>query len=899
GGAGETAAGETDGGAGGRFEPSSWDEAIQAAARATSGEGVVLLHEPVTGTTEQFFSDWATFLGATRFVWDGFDYGPLREAHRIAYGQPGVPSYELDAADRIVCFGAEFLETWLGPLELAARFAGAREIEEGRHAKFTFVGPRLSLTGMQADDWVAARAGTEGLVALAVAGVVAERRGVEELDGVLAGHTPERAAKAAGVEAEAIRRLGEELAAAEAPVALPPGVAAQGPGATEVHLAVALLNHALGAVGRTVRLEAGPVRPASASFAEARTLVEEMRSGRVRTLIVAGGNPAFTLPASSGFAEALGDVQTVISLSSHLDETASAADWVLPAHHPLESWGDADVRPGVIGLAQPVMQPVFDTRQREDILLQIAAARGSETFGVESFREYLKEAWRPVLGEGPGFEDRWREALRRGGVWGGGAPANGTGANGAAANGAGGGGTAASAGPGRPGRQAAPSLTAEARAYRFASEPAAGEPPGTALVVYPTLQFYDGRGANRSWMQELPDPVTQNVWNSWVELHPDRAGELGVRHGDVVEVRGGAGAVRAPAYLYPGIRRDAVAIPIGQGHTAYGRHAAGRGVNPLDLLPGETDETSGALAFAGTTVEVVATGERTLLAHTLGSDTDHGREIAELIQVEEARAAIAEHRVDLTELLEVAWDSDPRSPYRWGMTVDLNACIGCGACVTACYSENNVPTVGERQVAFGREMSWIRVQRLYEERADGGFETVHQPMLCQHCGDAPCEPVCPVYAAYHTPEGLNAQVYNRCVGTRYCANNCPYKVRRFNYYTSEWPYPLNLQLNPDVTVREKGVMEKCTFCVQRINRARIAAKEEGRTIRDGEVVTACMQSCPTQAIVFGNLKDPESRVSRLAHSARGYGALAELGTRPAVIYLEDVTHAELPAPEHG
>jgi molybdopterin-containing oxidoreductase family iron-sulfur binding subunit len=233
------------------------------------------------------------------------------------------------------------------------------------------------------------------------------------------------------------------------------------------------------------------------------------------------------------------------------------------------------------------------------------------------------------------------------------------------------------------------------------------------------------------------------------------------------------------------------------------------------------------------------------------------------------------------------------------MSIDLNACNGCGACVTACYAENNIPAVGKDLCNQGREMSWMQIMRYYEEAEDEGFQTVHVPVLCQQCGDAPCEPVCPVYATYHTPEGLNAQVYNRCVGTRYCANNCPYKVRRFNWYTYEDPYPLNLQLNPDVTVRQKGVMEKCTFCVQRINRAKLDAKAAGRPVEDGEVVTACMQTCPTQAIRFGNLKDPGSAVSRAAKGSRGYGLLAELNTRPAVTYLKAVTYAPVVEGGHG
>ncbi|MEN8143517.1 MAG: molybdopterin dinucleotide binding domain-containing protein, partial [Gemmatimonadota bacterium] len=566
----------------------------------------------------------------------------------------------------------------------------------------------------------------------------------------------------------------------------------------------------------------------------------------------------------------------VISLATHLDETASGAGWILPAHHALEAWGDIEVRSSWRALAQPAMQPLFDTRQAEDILLAMSP-EGSETGLPGDFKTFLEDSWRALqpAGSGP-FERWWRGVVQAGGAQ----PAQ-------AADRLSGQAIAA---------DAAPELREAATNYRFA---ALSPSEGTQLVVSPTVQMYDGRGANRSWMQELPDPVTRVVWNSWVEMHPDTAQELGVRTGDVVEVSSASGSVQASVYTYRGIRPDTVSIPLGQGHTAYGRYAAGRGVNALDLLAADVDERSGALAFAGTSVEIRATGERSPLAVMQGGDTDLGREIAEIVGVAEARAAIREHHVDLSELVKEAYDSDPKSPYRWGMSVDLNACTGCGACVTACYAENNVPVVGETLCAQGREMSWMQIERFYEETNDGDFQTVYQPVMCQQCGDAPCEPVCPVYAAYHTPEGLNGQIYNRCVGTRYCANNCPYKVRRFNWYTYEFPYPLNLQLNPDVTVRETGVMEKCSFCVQRINRAKIEAKREGRLVADGEVVTACMQTCPTHAITFGNLKDPESAVSRKAKSALSYHVLDELNTRPGVTYQPKVTHAEVAAGGHG
>jgi molybdopterin-containing oxidoreductase family iron-sulfur binding subunit len=855
------------------WEELDWEGALAAAGEALSGDGVVLLTPAVAGTSDRFFGEWAEAVGAEHVRYESLGLEALREAHRIAFGRAEIPRYGLEEADFVVSFGADFLESWLAPVELSGRFSRAREVDDGRYAPLAFVGPRLSMTGTSADRWLPARSGTEARVALAAAHVVAaEATGPRAADArsFLSEFTPERAAEVSGVEAEEIRRLGESLADADAPVALPPGVAGQTARATDAHLAVAVLNWVSGAVGTTVRFGAGPTRLPSATYREMRDLADRMEAGEVRTLVVAGPNPAYTLPASSGFAGAMEGVETVISLNSHPDETTVAADLVLPSHHELESWGDVELRPGHRALRQPVMRPVFDTRQTEDILMGAASAAGIELpTDADDFGAYLQARWRelyPASGASPSFRDWWTSALQRGGLF-------------------------ADLDPTVP-----VELSGDVLGHDFA-EPSGGD--GMRFVAFPTGQFYDGRGANRPWMQEFPDPVTKLVWASWVELHPETAEPLGLETGDVVRLETEAGTLEAPVYLYRGIRPDTAAIPLGQGHTAYGETARDQGVNPLDLLPDVADDASGVLAYGGVDVEITATGERSRLVSLQGSDVDEGREIAEIMSLGTAREAVESHHVDLEELLEAAQDADPDSPYRWGMTVDLNACTGCGACVTACYSENNLPVVGQEEAAMGREMSWLRIERYYEETADGGFQTVHEPMLCQHCGDAPCEPVCPVYATYHNPEGLNVQVYNRCVGTRYCANNCPYKVRRFNYFTAEWPYPRNLGLNPDVTVREKGVMEKCTFCVQRINRAKMNAKEEGRLVEDGEIRTACQSACPTEAIVFGNLKDPTSRVSRIAKGARSYHVLEELNTRPAVTYLKDVTEAEMPASGGG
>ncbi len=534
---------------------------------------------------------------------------------------------------------------------------------------------------------------------------------------------------------------------------------------------------------------------------------------------------------------------------------------------------------------QPTIDPIFDTKSTGDVLLSLAARLGGEvagSFGQADYNTYLRDAWREVGREfapGSDFEAFWRDALSAGGVW------------------------------RQVGTQPV-TLNPAVAGVNF-DEPTLDGDASTpyALLAYPSPVFYDGRSANRPWLQELPDPVTKVVWNSWIEMHPEVAERLGVGTGDVVAVSSPHGQLEAPAFVYHGLRPDTVAIPIGQGHEHLGRWARGRGVNPLALLPAAADEASGATAWLTTQVALAATGTRITLVGTQGSHDDLGREIAEVVSVA-AAAEAEEHAREEVErepeaLVEAAEDADPKSPYRWGMAIDLSSCIGCSACVTACYAENNIPIVGEELCAQGREMAWLRVESYYEHVSEGahgnghgdseGAEdesvplVVHLPAMCQHCGNAPCEPVCPVYATYHNPEGLNIQVYNRCVGTRYCSNNCPYKARRFEWFDYDFPFPLNLQLNPDVTVREKGVMEKCTFCVQRIMKARNDANAEGRDVNDGEVTTACAQTCPANAIVFGNLRDPNSRVSRLTRSGRAYHMLGELNTRPAVTYLKAVS----------
>jgi Fe-S-cluster-containing dehydrogenase component len=577
-------------------------------------------------------------------------------------------------------------------------------------------------------------------------------------------------------------------------------------------------------------------------------------------------NPAFTLPGGLKAAEAIAKVPFVVSFANLPDETTALAHVILPDTHWLESWGDYAPHEGVLGLMQPTMKPARDARPLGDVLLAVArAALGTEEgkgpLPWTTFEQYLKSVWEPVV------KGQWEAALHQGGIW----------------------------------RDVAPAaVTPKIERVDGAAAKLDGPAEGFALLAYPSLRFYDGRSATRAWLQEVPDPMTQVAWDPWVEINTETAARLGIRQGDVVRVTSPHGAIEVAAYLSPSIHPGAVAIPIGHHYAPY--HVRLKYVptsapgNPMALLPAAAEPASGGPAFLSVKVTLARTGARRPLAVLQAThDQDH-REIAQHVELgparEEAlRGAAGEHgRPSM-------YSEQQYKGYRWGMTVDVDACIGCQACAVACQAENNVPVVGKAEAAYGRQVHWLRVER-WAEGDPAQPHNMFLAMFCQHCEVAPCEPVCPVFAAYRTEEGLNGQVYNRCVGTRYCGNNCPYHVRRFNWWNYEFPAPLEVQLNPDVTVRQLGVMEKCTMCIQRIVAGKDRARDEKRAVRDGDILTACQQTCPTNAITFGNLKDEGSTVSKQRKSARAYHVLDELGTRPGVTYLRKVTRSA-PTPGRG
>ncbi len=850
----------------GALRPAAWDVAqkavsdrIAAVRSAGKARAIALVSQLESGSLGALFDRWAQALGARpRVTLEPFGYEALRAANRIAFGRDAIPYHAVEDAEVVLSFGADFLETWLSNVNHARGFARMHTFRDGRAGTFIHVEPRQSLTASNADEWVRNAPGTEGLLALAILkamidGGLADRRFAEAVARV----DVKKAAEQCGVTVESIKHIAKVFGHAKPGLAIGGGVAVTGSNATTTQIAINLLNAAAGNVGKTVRFGPDSAYGKVTPYAEVAQLVQAMGAGDIDVLLLGPGvNPAFTLPGGLRFAEAARRVGLVVSFANQPDDTTALAHVILSDTHWLESWGDYAPREGVVGLMQPTMAPVRDAKQMGDTLLGIARAvlgteEGRGPLPWTTFEQYLKAQWAPVV------KANWAAALQQGGAW---------------------------------KDVAAAAVTAKTAAVDGAPAKLEGEAGGFVLLPYPSLRFYDGRGANRAWLQETPDTMTQAVWDAWVEIATETAAKLGIAQGDVVKVSSPHGAIELPAYVSATLHPQAVAIPIGHRYAAYHvpRYVAASpgGANPMALLGPAADPASGGAAFLSVRVTLAKTGVRRPLTVLQATHDQHHRELAQHVDLRAAREQALRGRQG--EEAHVSMYPEKTYPgYRWGLAIDVDACIGCQACAVACQAENNVPVVGKAQAAYGRQLHWLRIERWAEGKA-AHPTNLFVPMLCQHCEVAPCEPVCPVFAAYRTDEGLNAQVYNRCVGTRYCGNNCPYHVRRFNWFQHEFPAPLEVQLNPDVTVRQLGVMEKCTMCVQRIMAGKDHARDEKRPVRDGDVLTACQQTCPTQAITFGNLKDDTSTVAKLAHSPRGYHSLEELGTRPSVTYLRKV-----------
>lgn len=878
----------------------TWEDAISTLAgklaeakKSGAAKDAVFINQHEQGSFPGFLDQWLAGYGMPGHL----SYDAEAPLSAIASNKRAFsaawPKHDFKAAKLVVSFAADYLDSWGATVPQQLDYADARGKIDGA-PRSVYIGPRRSLTGLNSDTWIAAKAGTVQVIAEAIGAAVTGKG-----NGSL-----KAAADQAGVPVESLESLVAELKTLKPSLLLAGG---HGANATAMADVVNDLNKALGNVGQTIKPAEGlQAWDGLATHAALRDAADRMAAGKVAVAFVRGADPVHTMPAGAKFADAFAKVGFKVSFSSYPDATTVLCDLVLPDNHSLESWGDAEPVKGTLSLQQPTMDPVFNTRAAADVMIAVAKSDASMAGKLPAdYRAYIAGR----VGGNAALAAALPTAVTKGSALN--APAS---------------------------KTASPKVGAT----------------GTgdfSLVVYNSPVIGDGRGANKPWLQELPDPVTKIAWQTVIEIHPDAARKLGVESGEHVTVTTATGAITAPAYLYIGIRPDTIAVATGRGHTAYGRYANGCGFNAMSLLGVAEDPGSGQFVMSTKATLVKATGKSRMVT-TEGSARQHDRGIAQAVTLEQLKAGEGgeeqhyfpgQAKVGFLPGLRapVANDAqgdlgDPNSgkkgqydpahwsgvaKRRWAMVVDLARCTGCSACVTACYSENNIPTVGAPwqgpqfwpdRTGFGanvtrnREMAWIRLERYFEidrEPKDvefnPDFDTRVIPMMCQHCGNAPCEPVCPVYATYHSPDGLNVQVYNRCVGTRYCSNGCPYKVRYFNWFgfgepnrtQYAFPEPLNWQLNPDVTVRGKGVMEKCTFCVQRIREAENRATLEKRELEPDEFTVACAQACPSRAIVFGDAADEKWAVAKLIDDSRAYHVFEELNTYTAVVYLRKVNHS--------
>jgi molybdopterin-containing oxidoreductase family iron-sulfur binding subunit len=614
-------------------------------------------------------------------------------------------------------------------------------------------------------------------------------------------------------------------------------------------VAVNALNSALGNDGTTVVYGQSQVA-LTGSTEGLLKLLTAMNEGKVKTLIIHGVNPVYYL--GDNFTKALAKVETVVYAGTHMDETAIKADFVATDHHSVEAWGDSEAVSGVYAIQQPTIRPMYNTRSA---LMGFARWADATTALAKSETDFdaVQTFWKEKVTASVGassFEDFWLEILQKGSV-------------------------------GALKTERDPARTPKVDKL-LGLKPVTKQ--GYELLLYPTIQMGQGELANIGWLQELPDPVTKIVWDNYASVSIGTAEKLKLSEGDKIELDVNGTKMIVPAHVQPGLHDDVVAISLGYGRTHAGKIGSGIGVNAYPMVT----QQNGQFVFAGEPLTIKATGEKYVLANVQGHHSMEGRAIVVEATLKEylqnKSAGLHKHKIFSI------WPYHRYDGHKWAMSLDLNLCTGCSACVVACQSENNVPIVGKTYVLQGREMHWIRIDRYYTGDPSDA-ETVFQPVMCQHCDNAPCETVCPVLATVHSNEGLNEMVYNRCVGTRYCVNNCPYKVRRFNWfdYRKDMNKTEAMAFNPEVGVRVRGVMEKCTFCVQRIKTVKDVVRQEGRTLVDGELKAACQQTCPTGAIVFGDVNDPKSQVSKMfKEEPRSYSLLEEFHAAPAVRYLTKI-----------
>ncbi|MDZ4677069.1 MAG: TAT-variant-translocated molybdopterin oxidoreductase [Oligoflexia bacterium] len=822
---------------------------------------------------EEFLSG---FKNGELVSYDPINLDNVIASQELSYGTKILPRYRFDEASVIVSIDGDFLGTLISPVEFTKQFSKNRKVDANhkKMAKLIVFESTMSLTGTNSDERTPIRPTDGAHVALALAYELIINLKAASADAsvveALKNYSPESVAMACGFNVSSIKKAALALSKAKGKSLVISGSPqSQTENALSLQVAVDLLNSILQNDGVTVDYNISPSLQAKGSFSEVKKLVKEMNAGSVDALFIYNSNPAYNLPQELGFLAAAKKVGLVVSFSSHIDESAVLADFICPDNHKLESWGDAQAQKGVYSLTQPTIRPIYNTRSFEDSLLafnKMGALGIGKLVSYQDFHAYVQTNWRETVfkevGTSVGFEIFWESALRDGVV-------------------------------DMVAKNSNRSKNSSARSFKSSALtsnlPKAISANGFEIALYSKVSMYDGATSNNPWLQEMPDPVSRITWDNYASVSPQAAEEMHLVLGDIVKLTIGDKTIELPAHVQPGLHNKVIAVALGYGRENAGLVGSKIGKNMFALTMSKD-----LPVLSGHKVALKKTGAKHLIAIVQEQSSLQGRphvKEATLKKYQEKSNAGNEHHEKLTTV----WSGHEYKGYRWAMAIDLNSCTGCGACVIGCQSENNVPVVGKENVSRGRIMHWIRVDRYYTGTPDNP-QTVHQLMLCQHCENAPCETVCPVIATAHSDEGLNQQIYNRCVGTRYCANNCPYKVRRFNWfdynYSGQTRYPMTLAQNPEVTIRSRGVMEKCTFCIQRITEVKNTAKDMSRSVKDGELKTACQQSCPADAIVFGNINDSTSLVTLAAKDPRGYHVLEELNTRPSVTYMTKIRNVE-------
>lgn len=881
----------------------SWDDAIGkvAGAIAVTPSSTRWLGRYRSGSIQGLIQSLINGLGGQAAHWEPHGHAVLTKAAQLAWGSDAPPSYDLSHSEIIVSFGADFLHTWSGGENHCAGWGQARSKKAHGHiAHFTAIEPRVSNTSAKADTWLSTRPGTEAGVARALAKLVADEKGASSAATAwLANVDVSANAQAAGIPEAKLKKLAHKIAT-QPSVIFPGGVSTYGTDGTDLALATLVLNEVAGNLGKSVHPGGNKLGPVH-SYTEAEASIKG-----ASVLFVDGLDPVFSSP-SGALKSAIDAAGQVVVFANIMPEDFPANAILLPPGSALESWGDSYTQRGFLGLQQPAMQKRFDTQSVGDSLLAIAkhpavagilkgdtedatedATEDTADFSAENFHSYLKAQWSSermaaTCVQGAEIiadpEGAWTKALQVGG-------------------------------------RAVMDSSAEVRLGESLPAPQkAASIKGTALLLFAHQNILDGRHANKAWLQEVPETLSGYTWGTWAEISSATADKLGVSNKSTLTITSDSGAtIEAGVSVSPGMRDDTVAVVVGNGHKEGNRYSKGFGANPAVLVNGTRDAQSGDVAWLGTSVKLAKGSEKNGMVKQNGHNNQDGRPLARAAWVQDVEAT-KDSAPPGTLAKGLGIPLDPRIPkdsydmypepehptYRFGMSIDLDTCTGCTSCQVACASENNIPIVGPTQHRKHRYMGWIRMDAFWEGEGDNP-DVRFMPVMCQHCSHAPCEGVCPVLATYHNLDGLNAMIYNRCVGTRYCANNCPYSARRFNYHTFRWPEAYNLMLNPDVSTREMGVMEKCSFCVQRIRYAKATHRIDGiEVVPDSvlESLPACVSACPTGSMTFGNLKDTESKVSKIVSGPRAYSMLDSLNTKPGVRYLSKVVHTQPVDAHHG